>query len=145
MDRWERQEKRNNIIITGLKNMQGQSPTNVKSAVIDFFTTELQQNVTVIDAFEIKLKSGQSKIIAKIGSFTEKIAIMKTRNLLKENVFFSDDLIKKDQFIQFKAREYAKAARKDNKEAKIGPGKVFIDGIMHVWDETTETFVTRKN
>lgn len=141
LDRIERQEKRNNIVITGLITDQ----TNVKSTVNDFLNKQLKQNVSVIDAFEIKLETGKSKIIVKLASFNEKLNIIKAKKDLDDNIFISDDLIKKDQFIQYKAREFAKAARKIKKEAKVGSRKVYVDGILHVWDESTETFTIWKN
>lgn len=142
VDRLERQEKRNNVVITGLKVSQ---QISARSAVDDLFTKQLGLTVTALDAFQIKLKSGQSKFIARMRSWDDKMAVTKANREMKNDVYIDDDLIRKDHFIQFKAREFAKLVRADGKEAKVGAGKVFVNGVVHVWDENGQSFLSRKN
>lgn len=143
LDRLERQGKRNSIVITGLNEVVG--PGKVKSAVSDLFTNKLGVNVPINDAFQIKLKSGKTKVIVKLNSFDDKCSIMATKKSLPKDIFVDDDLINKDQFLRFKAREFVKRIRKDGMNIKIRTGLVIIDGVAHVWEEDSQTFVMRKN
>lgn len=142
LDRLERQEKKNNIIITGMTPVE---PANARAAVDDLFTKQMGLSVTVIDAFQIKLKSGQAKFVARMRSWDDKMSVMKAKGTLKNDVYIADDLIKKDQFVQFKAREFAKSMRKDGKQAKIGAGKVYVNGTAYLWDDKGQSFMSRKN
>lgn len=142
LDRMERQEKRYNIVISGL-NLTGAA--TAKSAVDELFTKQLGLAVTANDAFQIKLKSGQTKFIARMRSWDDKMMVMKANRAIRNDVFMNDDLITKDQFVQYKAREFAKSMRADGKQAKIGAGKVFVDGMAFIWDETQQQFLNRKN
>lgn len=142
LDRMERNEKRCNIVISGL-NITGAA--TAKSAVDELFTKQLGLAVTANDAFQIKLKSGQTKFIARMRSWDDKMMVMKANRAIRNDVFLNDDLIKKDQFVQYKAREFAKSMRADGKQAKIGAVKVFVDGMAFIWDETQQQFINRKN
>lgn len=143
LDQLERREKQKNIVITGLPDCGAVAP---KTAVNELFTKQLQLiEVNAIDAFQIKLRSGATKIIASLATMDDKLKVMKAKSLLKGDVFISDDLIKKDQFIQFKVREFAKARRKEGKDAKQGRGRVTVNGETHWWDEAAQRFISRKN
>lgn len=71
--------------------------------------------------------------------------VMKANRPIRNDVFLNDDLIKKDQFVHYKARECAKSMRTDGKQAKIRADKVFVDGMAFIWDETQQQFINRKN
>lgn len=144
IDQLERQAKRNSVIVTGLPLTDSR---NAKSAVNDLFCKQLGVDVTVTEAFAVKMKSGDTKIIAKMCSFEDKMNVMKNKSKGTKlgKIFISDDMIRKDQYVQFKARQFAKDMRAMNKEAKVGHGRVFVDGTVHIWDEGGETFINRKN
>lgn len=99
----------------------------------------------VVDAFKVKLKSGHCKYIVRMRSWDDKMTVMKANREMKNDVYMDDYLIRKDQFIQLKAREFAKAIRNDGKQAKIGAGKVYVNGVVHIWDEKGQSFVSQKN
>lgn len=143
LDRLERQEKRNSVVITGLNEVVG--PGKVKSAVSDLFTNKLGVDVSINDAFQIKLKSGKTKVIAKLNSFDDKRSIMSSKKSLPKDIFVDDDLISKDQFLRFKAREFVRGIRKEGMNIKFRTGTVIIDGVLHAWEEESQTFVMRKN
>lgn len=143
LDRLERQEKRNSIVITGLNEIV--DPGKVKSAVSDLFTNKLGVNVSINDAFQIKLRSGKTKVIAKLNSFEDKRSIMISKKSLPKDIFVDDDLISKDQFVRFQAREFVKGIRKEGMNIKIRTGMVIIDGVVHAWEEDSQTYVMRKN
>lgn len=144
LDRLERQEKRTNIIVTGLPGVNG-TAAEVRTAVNDLFVNKLKCDVKVAEAFQIKTKGGGCKIIAKLHSSDDKRVIMMAKRSLPERVYISDDLIPKDQFVQFKAREFMKKLRGEGRDVKIGNGKVFVDGKALWWSEETQSFMERKN
>lgn len=144
IDQLERQQKRNSIIITGLSMTDNRT---AKTAVDDLFRQQMGLDATVAEAFVIKLRSGENKIIAKMLSFEDKLRVMKNKSALSKSgkIYLSDDLIKKDQFVQFKAREFAKQKRAEGKDAKVGNKRVVVDDVIFVWDDEGQTFTCRKN
>lgn len=142
LDRMERQEKRNNIVITGLKSADGDK---VKAAVNSLFTNNLGQTVTINDAFQLMQRSGDTRVIVKLSSWDDKMKIMRSKSKLPKDVFVNDDLILKDRQLRGKAVQYAKSIRKDGMKIQIRNNHVIVDGIRHLWDETTNTFTERKN
>ena len=144
LDRLERQEKMANIVITGLPVVEGRNP-DVRAAVNNLLSTQLQKQTVVQDAYQVKSKSGESKIIAKLPSVADKRTVMAAKGSLPDKIYISDDLIRKDQFVQYKVREYARSQRKNGAEVKLGRGRVFVNGTPHIWDDIAQGFVTRKN
>lgn len=144
LDRLERQEKMANIVITGLPVVEGRNP-DVRAAVNNLISTQLKQQTVVLDAYQVKSKSGESKIIAKLSSVADKRTVMSAKRSLPDKVYISDDLIRKDQFVQYKAREYARSQRRNGTEVKLGRGRIFVNGTPHIWDDIAQGFVIGKN
>lgn len=142
LDRMERGEKRNNIVITGL---DGDGAATASSIVNGLLSQQLGLTVTAVDAFQVKLKSGERKYIARMRNWDDKMAVMRAKGTLKNNVYISDDLTKKDQFIQFKARQLAKELKVEGRLVKVGTGRIVVDGATLMWDEKQQSFITRKN
>ena len=141
LDRLERERKRKKVVITGLNKGSG----SAKAAVNSMLKESLKSTTEVADAFEIKLRTGQAKIIAEFSTMDDKMAVMREKKSLPDKVFINDDLIAKDQFLQYKAREFVKSLGKEKKVAKIRTGSVQVDEVTYVWEEQAQSFVTRKN
>ncbi|GLV38300.1 hypothetical protein CBL_05230 [Carabus blaptoides fortunei] len=79
----DRRERKNNILINGLKT----NSKEIKMQVIEFIKQEMGIDSDVKEAYKIGNKGGQGLIIAKIGSWEEKQTIMKNKGKLvgKEN------------------------------------------------------------
>lgn len=108
IDQLERQQKRYNIVITGLNSVAGDT-RNAKTIANERFTNQMQQTVSCLEAFQMKTKNGETKIVAKIGSLDDKLRVMKDgRDSIKDG--------KK----MFMARKFRDQAKNENKEAKIG-------------------------
>lgn len=151
MDQLERKQKRANIVITGLP-ANSNNDLSTKNYIEQLFTDNLGLNLKVTDAFQIKTKDSKGKVIATMGSVEDKTAVLKNKKLLSQSkgmssqkIFVQDDLIKKDEMIQFRAREFARKMKGENKDVRIGFKKVYVDKVLHIWDEKEETFVNRKN
>ena len=97
LDRLEREKKKKNIVVTGLSAINGDA-TNVKSAVNELLKTKLHSDVSVVDAFTIKQRSGVPKIIAKLATMEDKLKIMQEKKGLPSEILIRDDLIQKDHF-----------------------------------------------
>ena len=140
LDRIERKEKKNNVIVTGMP-----ATKDTKGAINELFSKQLKKAIQVQDAFAVVLKSGSTKTIVKMENWEQKMEVLRSRADLPKDIFVSEDLIPKDQFIQFKAREFARQERGRGKEAKVGQGKVFVNGAQFTWEESTQTFCNKKN
>ena len=145
IEQLERKQKRSNIIITGLQT----NNRPIKSCVEQLFQEQIDRNITLADAHLIRMKSGSTKIIATMSCMEFKNTVMKNKmKLSKEGptkIFVTDDLTKKEEEIQFKAREFARAMKTKNKEATVAYRRVYVNNVPHVWDELTQEFVSRKN
>ena len=141
LDRLEREGKRKKVVISGLAKGTGSAKTAVNSLIKE----SLKLPTEVGDAFEIKLRSGQTKIIAQFKSMDDKLKVMREKKALPKNVFINDDLIARDQFLQFKAREFVKTLGHGKKEVRVRTGAVQVDGTAYVWEEQSQSFVPRKN
>lgn len=141
----ERRQKRANVIITGLTT----NNQPAKQCVEQLLRDKIDNNITVTDAFPIKTKGGV-KILATLSSTESKLMIMRNKGKLSSsgnspNIFVSDDLTKKEEAIQYQAREFARQMKAQKKDAKVAYKKVYVDNILHVWDEDTKTFINKKN
>lgn len=146
LDRIERQQKRNNIVVTGaVDNGIGQASTVIEQLL----KSQLGLNVKVDSAFRVKGRSG-AKIVATLNSLDDKSAVMIAKKQLRvadgnSKIFISDDLIPKDEFIQYQGRIFAKKMREEGKDVKIGFKKVFVNNTPYIWDTEQESFINRKN
>lgn len=146
LDKIERQQKRNNIVVTGAIDNGSDRANNV---IEQLLKNKLDLNMKVASAFRVKTKSG-TKIIATMNSLDDKSAVMMAKKRLRDadgqtKIFIADDLIQKDEFIQYQARIFAKKMREEGKEAKIGFKKVFVNNMPYIWDTEQESFINRKN
>lgn len=136
----ERQSKRNCMVITGMEVNQGKS---VLETVNTFFRDRLYQDIEAVEAFAVKQRTGGQKIVARVANSEHKSRIMKSKGNLKGNdkVYINDDLIKKDQYVQYKARQLRKELKAQGKEARIGHNKIYCDGQELRWNNLEERFV----
>lgn len=146
IDQLERNQKRPNIIVTGF---DPEIKSSVRDSIEQLFREKVAPGIVVATAYKVNMKNGASKFIATMRSVEDKIMVMKNKSKLQRDdgkkVFVADDLIKKDDFIQFQARLFAKKMRMENKEAKVAFKRVYVNNVAHVWDENTQNFVNRKN
>lgn len=146
LDRIERQQKRNNIVVTGAVD----NGSDRASTVIEqLLKSQLGLSVKVDSAFRVKGRSG-AKIVATLNSLDDKSAVMIAKKKLRvadgnSKIFISDDLIPKDEFIQYQGRIFAKKMREEGKDVKIGFKKVFVNNTPYIWDTEQESFINRKN
>lgn len=143
LDRLERQGRKKKVVITGMEEPKAGTST---SAAVNFMIKEkLDPMINVCDAYVIRLKSGQSKIIAEFKSIEDKQIIMRNKKSLTKGIYINDDLTQKDQHQRFKARELIRSKGPDAKDVRIKSGSVSINGAIYVWDQEKLEYLLRKN
>ncbi|KAK9717670.1 hypothetical protein QE152_g23600 [Popillia japonica] len=131
----EKQKRKNNIIIKGIKAGENQ----IKEGVVDFLKQELQIQANIKEAYKIdrekhyqmvrvELESFQNKI----DIFQNKIDIMKAKSKLKNTkIYIDNDLTKEERYIQKELRNVAREERENGNEVKIGYQKMTINGKQY--------------
>lgn len=140
----EKQDKRNNIIIKGLKLEENKG----REATERLFTECLEVN---IKPREIRTLGREKNIIKVIlNSWDEKYCIMRKKRELKRNketekVFIEDDLTEQEMKIRKIINETAKEHREEGRATKTGYKKLQVDGKWWIWDEERGKLVEAKN
>jgi len=141
----EREKKRNNIVIKGIKINE----PNLKEKVEEFIVNNLGVNAKIADSTSIGRQEQNRIIVAKIESFEQKIQIMKNKGKLRNTkVFIESDLTVKERKIQQTINEKAKEERATGSRVKVGYQKLIVDNKKYVWNKkkgTLELDPTAKN
>ncbi|KAJ3634288.1 hypothetical protein MTP99_011181 [Tenebrio molitor] len=116
MEQREKKERKNNVIITGIRAIRGNIERGVK--------------VNVKEAFKI---NKDKMMLAKIESWEQ-----------KKNIMLNDDLTKEERETQKKLRELAREEKDRGKRVKIGYRKIQINGEWFRWDERGEKPFSRR-
>lgn len=126
MEEMERRERFNNIAIKGTHGIKD----GKKEEVEQFLQTKLGIEVKVEEAW----KRGQV-VLAKLKDEDEKRKVMENKSKLKETQIFIDhDLSKAEQLTQRDIQEWVKKKKEAGFQAKVGFGRVWIDGRWSPWD-----------
>jgi hypothetical protein len=123
MEQRENEERKNNVIITGIEEARG----NIEKGVEEWLEREIGVKVNVKEAFKVN----KDKVrLAKIESWEQKKNIMVNKSKLKERkgerMFIDDDLTNEERKTQNKLREVAGEERDRGKRMKIGYRKIQI-------------------
>lgn len=143
VERLERDQKRKNIVIEGLS-----PPANahkLKTTVEEFLSSHVKESITVTDAYQFKLKSGDTKIVARLGSNDQKSQVMRSKKSLPKNIYINDDLSKEDRIMRAKGRHFAKEIAAKGDRVQIRTGTVSINETMYKWNDEAGTFAATKN
>jgi hypothetical protein len=134
MEKREKKEKKNNVIITRIGRTRG----NIERGVEEWLEREGGVKVNVKEAF--KVNKDKMKL-AKIESWEQK-NIMLNKSKLKERkgerMYIDYDLTNEERKTQDKLKEVAREERDRGKRMKIGYRKIQINGEWFIWDEREE-------
>lgn len=131
LEKQEKDNKRNNIIIKGLEI---KNPKMAGTEVENFIQNSLQVSVKVRNAFTIGKQEEKKVTVAEISTFTEKLAIMKNKARLKgNNIYIEDDLTKEEQQIQTAIKKVAREEREKGKKTQIGYRKLKVNNVQYEW------------
>lgn len=124
----DRKERQNNIAIKGASIERG---TDVKSWVTQF----VDQNVGV-KADVVKAWQNGVVIIAKLGSWEQKSAVMKGKSRLKgTTIYIENDMSYDERKKQELIIKWVKEKKAEGIEVKVGQGRVRINGEWKKWED----------
>ena len=130
LEKKERQERRNNFIITG---MEIRERTDAKE-VEEFLKKEIEVEVKVLETIIIG-KEESKKILVKT-LWEEKQEVMKNKNKLRgKRIYIDNDWTVQEQKIQKGIREVAKEERKKGYTTRVGYKKLEVGDKMYTWNE----------
>lgn len=138
----ERKERKQNIIIKGLKMEKESLAENIEN----FITKELRVECEIREAYKIGVN--KDIIVAKTQTWEEKIQIMKAKNKLGERkIYIENDMTKGELETQKKIRQLAFEEKQKGNRVKVGYKKISINNIQYEWDKikTLERLPAPKN
>lgn len=141
MEKKEREERKNNIIIRGLK--EGEMGEALRKKVEGFIRERIKVKAEIKFARRI---GNRNMILAKIDTFEGKIKIMVNKKILgTEDIYIENDKTRKEREVQRSIVEIAKREKEKDKEAmiKIGHWKMTINGEVYKWNENKERLERR--
>ena len=140
IEKLERENKRNNIIIVGIEV----EARNMKDELVKWIAEEIKVNVEAESGRKIK----DGMYLLKLKGQEDKARVMRNSFALKgTNIFIKEDLTYKEREFQRKLVDFAKEWKVEHKDAriKIRYKKVWIDEDLYVWDEKENKIVLVEN
>ena len=128
----DRDERRNNIVIKGIKIKE----TNIEAEVEKMLQEKIGVEVKIREAYKIAENRDKDIVLAKLEQRKHKTSVMINKGKLRgENWYIEDDLTKEEQEIQREIVKRAKEERKRGLRATIGYRKLNIDGKKYTWSD----------
>ena len=140
IEKLERENKRNNIIIVGIEAEIG----NLKKELVKWIAEDVKANVEAESGRKIK----DGMYLLKLKSQEDKERVMRNSYTLKgTNIYIKDDLTYKEREFQKKLVDFAREQKEENKDAyiKIRYKKVWVNEDLYVWDEKEKKIVMVEN
>lgn len=141
LERQERKERKNNIVIRGLKYKKAEAKEEIEKFIEDKF--KISNGVKTVEAIG---RDQESKVtIVQLVDWETKQKIMtgKSRNRLEE-VYIDHDLTGEERDVQRRLREIARTQRAQGKEVRVRYRKIGIEGKWYDWNEERAEIVERK-
>lgn len=126
----EKKDRRNNIIINGLKISK---EADVKAVVVDLLQTKFKvEDVKIKEAFAVRKEEGKATIVVKLQEWMDKKKIMDNKKTLKgQDIYINNDLTKKKwKYKMFWQRKQEKQERTEEAQrCSTKKLKLIIGGI----------------
>lgn len=133
LENYEKEKKRNNIVITGMK-IDTTDTAIMKQKITKFIKQNLDEEIHIENA----IKLSQNACLVQMKDNVEKSRVMEKKHKLKfireERIYINHDLSINERKIQKEIREKGKELRKEGKTVKIGLNKLTVDGSIWKWD-----------
>jgi len=132
IERKEREERRKNIVVKGLK----EEDENAKG--LEKVWKKLGVEVKVEEVKRVRAGGGRGGgiVIVKVGSEEEKKGIMQSKRKLRgEEVWIEEDLTWEERRVRWKIRQIAIMEETREKRVRIGQGGLWVEGKWWGWDE----------
>lgn len=134
MERRERKERENNIIIRGLQ-LTSKQPEELERSIRD----NIKRHLDVDCKIKMAAKIGEDLLRVELESNHDKQKIMRNkrrlRNLQDSRIFINWDLTKKEREIQKQIRDHAKEEKNKGKRVLVKYQKLIVNSEMWKWDE----------
>lgn len=135
IERLERNEKKNNLVIKGIKDIDKNPEQSIREVLNKIGVANVEVEKTTL----IKPKKSSAFVIAKMKRWEDKISILKAkRNLKGTEIYIQCDYTEEELRIQKRLRDIAKEQRENGKVCKVGYGRVIIDREEWKWNSITE-------
>lgn len=130
----EREKRRNNLIITGIK-IDTEDKNVLKEATENF----IKQNLKVEAKIKTAYKIGESRCIIEMENLDGKIEVLKNKSKLKQlpgqKVYLNSDLTYMERKIQAQIRERAEKEKLEGKKVIVGYQKLTVNNNLLRWNK----------
>lgn len=125
-----RAEKKNNIVVKGLKGTENELKMETGKMLEEKFGVK-------IDTKDVWVSGREKKVaVIKLKQWEVKEKIMRNKNkLANTEIYIDHDLTVEEREVQRKIAQAAKVARRENSRVKIGCRKMCVDGKWIRWEE----------
>ena len=129
----ERDDRRNNIVIKGIK-VKGE---NIEAEVERMIKETVGVEIKVREAYKIAENQDRDIVLAKLEKSRHKNMVMRNKAKLRGTDWYvENDLSKEEQEIQRVIVKRAKEERNKGARTTIGYRKLIIDGEKYMWNDT---------
>lgn len=133
----EKREKKNNIIIKGVKIDEADNSEKLSQLIKDKMEVDIK-----IKSVQIIKKYDKPIVLARIDAWEDKIQIMKNKHKLrKTDVYIENDMTAEEREVQAMIRNFARQEREKGKAAIVKYRKLIIDGVLWVWDNNQKMLI----
>lgn len=137
----ERKDRKNNIVIRGLRNEKEEA----KKVGKEFLEKEFGAGGK-IKYIKTEGKEKREVIIVEMENWQTKEKIMKEKSKLRgRNIFIDHDKTKEEREVQRKLRERAGREREEGRKVKVGYRKIIVEGKVYIWNDEEEELREKEN
>ncbi|KAJ3662442.1 hypothetical protein Zmor_006792 [Zophobas morio] len=140
----ERDKRRNNLVITGIK-INTDNEEILKEAIQNMIEKEIGLQIEVTKAYKV----GEKICIIETKNWNDKMEILKKKSVLKnrpkgQEIYINPDYTVKERIIQKKIREFAKKEREHGISVKVKFQKVEVEGKLWKWSKKEDKLIEDK-
>lgn len=144
MEQKERQERRNNVLIRGLRRRDEKG----RKEEVEELLKELGVESGTEEIKEIRARKGEGSgggsggIIVKLKGREQKRAVMVGRGKVREKgIRIEDDLTWEERRMKWKIEDRAWEERRKGRRVWVGYGRIQVEGRWWIWNEDKEELV----
>lgn len=139
----ERQLKRNNLIVYGIVEEDGETQADILKSFTTLLGEKLQINLSNKDfsnCFRLGKKGNRSRpiLIEVLSNFSKQLIIRQRAKLRGTNIFINEDLIPEDRNERKVLVKALKEARDQNLNASLKGSKLLVDGVCYTYSDIAD-------
>lgn len=140
MDRREREVRRRNVVIKGVKVGEGDEWIREVEGMWGKMGVEGgRRDMRRIGGAD---KWGRGMVLVEMEGLEKKRELMRAKRRLKgERVWIEDDLTKEERRVRWLVEREAEAERAKGKRVQVGYMRLWVDGKLRRWDEIRENWM----